>query len=152
MLFTKEELIKEVEKTELNDYLKVYPFKTKANPGDKTPFQLVFSNKIHYFDQSSHKVKEILYKTRKAITEKCFTSINESVYPNELQIERCVAENQVEFTDLLHLREKHFANVMNKFQTDVKNCASNDDKCRIDAEKAFVWNCAKLPFFFSETH
>lgn len=150
MLFTKEELAKEVENTEFFEYSKKFPNKTTAKEGDKTPFQLIFANKVRYFDLASHSVKDILYKTRKSIVGKCYNNILDSAYPNEREIEQCVQENQKEFNDLLIKRETHFSNVMHKFNTDLASCPTNDNDCRIRAEQTFVWNAAKLPYFFME--
>ena len=150
MLFTKEELGKEVENTEYQEYFKKYPHKTKAANGDKTPFQLIFSNKVRYFDLSSHSVKDLLFKSRKNIAEKCFSSALDQTFPNSKVIEYCIAQNEKEFTDLKIKRETHFGNIMHKYNNDLANCASNDENCKLTVQKELVWNASKLPYFFSE--
>lgn len=149
MLFTKEELAKEVENTGRNEVLKRYPFQHKTNSDDITPYETIYLNKVRYFDLKSHAVKQILYNSRKNVAEKCFKEIE--FYPNEEKINRCIKENSQEFTKLEALRELHFGNIFDKYQRDYQNCPSNDSDCRIRVQKELAWNAAKLPYFFAES-
>ena len=154
MQFTRDELKAEVEKTEKEEYLKVYPHKTKAvKDTDKTPFQLIFANKLRYYDINSHYVKDILYKSRKNISKNCFNSevLFSSVYPNEEKINKCIRDNSKDFTMLETLKETHFGNIYEKFQSKLNNCPSGNLDCKVEAEQEYVWNAAKLPYFFAET-
>lgn len=154
MLFPREFLKQEVEKTEKNEYLKLYPHKTKADkPGDKTPFQLICANKLRYFDINSNYVKDILYKSRINISKNCFKStvLGNSIYPNTENVNKCIRDNIKEFTMLETLRETHFGNLYENFQAKLKNCPYHDLNCKYEAEQEYVWNAAKLPYFFAES-
>ena len=152
MLFPKELLAKEVEKTEYSEYSKKFPHKTFAEGNDKTPYQMIFSNKVRYFDLASEKVKKVLFSSRKSIAEKCFSDVKTDLYPNELKIKSCIMENEKEFLEFDSKRELNFLNITHKFNKDLENCPSNDNICKVNAEKEFVWNASKLPYFFSESY
>lgn len=152
MLFTKEYLQKSLDSTEMAESYRQYPHERILNKNDKVPFDLVISNKFRYFDQKSSEVKSIMYNARKAIAEKCYSSEVNGVYPNQGKIDSCIRENEAEFKKLDYLRETHFANIIFRHKLDLDNCPTYNSDCHLKADETFVWNSAKLPYFFAENY
>lgn len=152
MLFSKEFLTKEVENAEKEESLKRFPWQRSVSENDKVPFDVVIGNKLRYFDLKSSQLKDLMFRSRKNISEKCFTKDLNGTFPNEGKIESCVRENEDEFKQLEKLRETHFANIFYLRDKERNNCPSHDVECLRTADKKFVWNASKLPYFFAEKY
>lgn len=153
MLFTKEYLSKQVENTYMEESHRQHPFpRENKHPDDKVPFDLIIANKFQYFDQKSTETKDLLYKIRKNISKNCFNSSLNTTFPNQGKIEECIRVNEEEYKKLEYLRETHFQNIFHKYKTDLENCPTYNNDCIRKAEETYVWNAAKLPYFYAENY
>ena len=153
MIFSKEFLSKKLEEFEMNESYRLYRHeRLNKNPKDKVPFDLVISNKIRYFDQKSSDLKNILFKSRKAIAEKCYTNDLNSTFPNQGKIDQCIRQNEEEYKKLDYLRETHFSNLFHRYKLDLEECPTHNTDCVLQAQQSLVWNSAKLPYFYAENY
>ena len=150
MLFSKDFLTREVEKAEKEESMKRFPWERQIKEG-KVPFDVVIGNKLRYFDQKSSEMKDLLFKSRKSISESCFHDYN-GVFPNEGKINECIRSNEEDYLKYERLRETHFANIFHLRNKERDNCPTHNVDCLREADKKFVWNAAKLPYFFAENY
>ena len=147
MLFSKEFLSLSLENTEKAESLRLFPWERNQKQG-LSPFDTVIRSKYRYFDQKSSMMKDILNGIRKEMGS-CVDQFN-NTYPNEAKILDCFRRKEDEYRKLELIRETRFANIFDFREKELKNCPSNDFDCIRRVDEEFVWNAAKLPYFFAE--
>lgn len=111
MIFTKQFLAESLDKKYKKTLQSHHPFKTQYNQDEKSPAEMLIMNYYTFFDLKSNETKELAYKSRKEIVDKCFREEVMDVYPNSGKIDECIKKtNYQHLGKYFNAREIFFGN------------------------------------------